>query len=184
MMTPPTGGYAAAPVAEPPPEKKKTNGCLMAALIVGAIIAVLGIGLFVVLAFVVNKGVDTIKSDADAQQKVENRTGISSNPLGFNSEHPPQDDLAGDWKCSTSAGGFPQVTGTVKNNSSKSSSYTITVEFKQDGTQFTTGTGIIVSVEPGQTADFSATGSVEPSGQFTCKVDSIDRFDTSGATDN
>ncbi len=182
MMTPPAGGFAAAPVAAGPPPEKKGNGCLKAALIVGAIIVVLGIGTFIALAFLLNKGVDTVNDKVNAQKKVEQRTGISSS--SFNTEHPPQDDLAGDWKCSTSAGGFPQVTGTVKNNSSKSSTYTITVEFKQNGTQFSTATGLIVSVDPGQTADFIATGSVEPDGQFTCKVDSIDRFDTSAASGN
>ena len=183
MMTPPAGGYAAAPtmVADAPPAKKG-NGCLKAALIVGAIIVVLGIGTFIALAFLVNKGVDTVNSKLDAQKKVEQRTGISSS--SFNTEHPPQDDLAGDWKCSTNSGGFPQVTGSVKNNSSHASTYTITVEFRQDGTQFTTGSGIIVSVDPGQSADFSATGAVEPSGKFTCKVDSIDRFDTSASSGN
>jgi hypothetical protein len=35
----------------------------------------------------------------------------------------------------------------------------------------------VVSVDPGQSADFSATGSVQPTGAFSCKIDSIDRTD-------
>jgi len=158
-----------------PPEKKGSSGCLKAALIVFAVLAVLGIATFIALAFLVNKGVDTVNDKLDAQKKVEQRTGISSS--SFNSEHPPQDDLDGGWKCSTTAGGFPQVTGSVKNNSSHTSSYAISVEFKQNGTQFDTGSGIVVSVDPGQSADFSATGSVQPTGAFSCKIDSIDRTD-------
>ena len=138
----------------------------------------LGIGTIAALAFLVNKGV----SKLDAAQKAEKRTGISS--ASFNTEHPPQDDLASDWTCTTTAGGFPEVTGTVENNSSKASTYTIVVEFKQNGTQFTTGSGIIVSVDPGATAEFTATGSVAPTGQFSCKIDQVDRFDTSAATGN
>ncbi|MGZ4693834.1 MAG: hypothetical protein ACXWA3_09425 [Acidimicrobiales bacterium] len=177
MMTPPAGGYAAPPpmatsVAAAP--EKKGNGCLKAALIVGGILVVLGIGTFIALAFLVNKGVDTVNDKLKAQQKVEDRTGIKSN--SFNTEHPPQDDLV-DWKCSTTAGGFPQVTGSVKNNSSHTSSYAISVEFKQNGTEFDTGSGLVVSVDPNQSSDFSATGSVKPTGQFTCKIDTIDRTD-------
>jgi hypothetical protein len=182
MTTPPAGGYAAPPMAAPTaPPQKKGNGCLKAALIVGGILVVLGIAAFVLLAFVVDRGVNTVNDKLDAQQKVEDRTGIHSS--SFNTEHPPQDDL-GDWKCSTTASGYPQVTGTMKNNSSKSSTYNIGVEFKQNGTQFDTGAGVIVSVAPGQSVDFTATGSVTPTGSFTCKIDSIDRFDTSAATGN
>ena len=137
------------------PEKKGGNGCLKAVLIVGAIVAVLGIATFVAVAFLVNKGVDTVNDKLDAEKKVEQRTGIKSNSL--NTEHPPQDDLSGDWKCTTTAGGFPQVTGTVKNNSSHTSSYAVSVEFKQNGTVFDTGSGLVVSVDPGQSAPFSAT---------------------------
>jgi len=179
MMTPPAGGYAAPPpMAAPVPvgaPEKKGNGCLKAALIVGGILVVLGIGTFIALAFVVNKGVDTVNSKLDAQKKVENRTGIHSS--SFNTEHPPQDDLAGDWKCTSTAGGDPQVTGTVKNNSSNPSSYSITVSFKQNGTQFDTGTGLVIQVEPGQTQSFQATGSVTPTGGFTCKIEDIERTD-------
>ena len=149
MMTPPAGGYGAPPVAgavATAPDKKG-NGCLKAVLIVGAIIAVLGIALVVLLVFVVKKGVDTVNDKLKAQQKVENRTGIQSN--SFNTEHPPQDDLV-DWTCTSTPNGFPQVTGTVKNNSSQTSTYTITVEFKQNGSEFTSGTGLVVSVDPGQ----------------------------------
>jgi hypothetical protein len=184
MVTPPAGGYAAPPPmaapAAPPPEKK-SNGCLKAAIIVSAIIVVLGIGTFVALAFLVNKGVDTVNDKLKAQQKVEQRTGIKTS--SFNTEHPPQDDL-GDWKCSTTPSGFPQVTGSVKNNSSHTSSYAIVVEFKQNGTQFSTGSGLVVSVDPGQTTDFSATGSVKPDGQFTCRIDSMDRTDIGNQSGN
>lgn len=184
MVTPPAGGYAAPPVAGAVADApvKKGNGCLKAVLIVGAIIAVLGIAAVAILVFAVNRGVDTVNDKLDAQQQVENRTGIKSN--SFNTEHPPQDDLASDWKCTSTPNGFPQVTGSVKNNSSNTSSYAITVDFKENGTEFDSASGLIVSVDPGQTADFAATGSVKPTGTFTCRIDTIDRTDIAFDTGN
>ena len=108
------------------------------------------IAAFVLLAFVVDKGVDTLSDKLEAQEEVESRTGIRSN--SFNTEHPPQDDLV-DWTCTSTPNGFPLVTGTVKNNSSQTSTYTIIVEFKQNGAEFTSGTGLVVSVDPDRTAE-------------------------------
>ena len=68
------------------------------------------------------------------------RRRSSSAPASARAASTPSTRLRTIWPATGSAapssGGFPQVTGTVKNNSSKTSTYTIVVEFKQNGTQF------------------------------------------------
>lgn len=178
---PPAGGYAAPPpapgYAAPPPAKKGGNGCLKAFLIVFAIMAVLGIGLFVFLGFVLDKAVDSVKSDIAAQEKVEKRTGISSSPLGFNAEHPPQDDVSTDFSCTTDSSGNMQASGQITNHSSKASSYTITVSFRKNGAEVGTGGDLLSSVDAGASATWTANSLSSADGSFTCKITDVERFD-------
>jgi hypothetical protein len=178
---PPPGGYTPPPTqasSAPPPAKKSGNGCLKAFLIVFVIVVVLGIGLFVVLGFVVKKGVDSVNSDINAEKKVEQRTGISSNPLFFNSKHPPQDDISTDsMKCTTDSSGNMQASGTVTNHSSNTSTYTVTISFRQNGSEVGTGTDVLPSVDAGATATWTANSVTTANGSFTCKITEVDRFD-------
>src|SRR4051794_35365991 len=89
-VTPPPTIPPPTPSPAPAPATKGGSGCLKAFLIVAAVMAVLAMGLFVLLAFVVSKGVDKVNDSAKAEQKVEDRTGIKSNPFLFNADHPPQ----------------------------------------------------------------------------------------------
>ena len=98
--------------------------------------------------------------------KVENQTGISTNPLGFDSSHPPQYDV---WKrpikCSfDSSTDTATATGTVQNHSSHPSSYLLGIAFKRGSTQVGDGVDIILHVDPGHVASWSAQGSVTGSG--------------------
>jgi hypothetical protein len=177
---PPPSGYAAPPPAAgyaPPPAAKSSNGCLKAFLIVAGIFVVLGIGLFVLLGFVVKKGVDSVSSDIKAQEKVEKRTGIHSNPLGFNQTHPPQDDVSTDFTCTTDSSGDMQASGKVTNHSSNASSYTITVSFRQNGSEVVTGGDVLLSVDAGADATWTASTATPPDGSFSCKIVDVERFD-------
>jgi hypothetical protein len=175
---PPAPGYVAPPPTsgEPAPVKKSGNGCLKAFLIVFAIMVVLGIGLFVLLAFVVKKGVDTVNNDVAAQAKVEKRTGISSLALGFNSKHPPQDDISTDFSCTTDSSGNMQASGQLTNHSSDTSTYTISVSFRQNGSEVGTGSDLLPSVDAGQNATWTATSFTPAEGSFTCKITEVERF--------
>ena len=154
------------------------NGCLKAFLIVFGILVVLGIAAFVVLGFVVKKGVDSVSNDIKAEQKVENSTGIKSNPLGFNSKHPPQDDIsASGMTCTTDSQGNMQASGTVTNHSSSTSTYTISISFRRNGAEIASGSDLLPSVDAGQTATWTANSAVSgDGGPFTCKITEIDRF--------
>ncbi len=176
---PPPGAPPATAYAGPPPAKKSGNGCLKAFLIVFAIAVVLGIGVVVAAGFLVKKGVDTVNSDAKAEQKVEDRTGISSNPLFFNAKHPPHDDVSsGSMQCTTDTSGNMQASGTITNHSSNASTYTISVSFRQNGTEVGSGSDIVPSVSAGGTATWTANSVTTVDGSFSCRITDVERFDT------
>lgn len=75
--------------------------------------------------------------------------------------------------------GWPKATLTIKNGSSKASSYSVTVSFQSpDGkTQFGEGLAGVTRLEPGQSTTQDAQGLAEvPAGaEFTCVVTSAKR---------
>jgi len=180
-VVPPPGGYVPPPqqgyVAPPPaPAKKGGNGCLKAFLIVFAILVVLGIGVFVLLGFVVKKGVDSVNDDIKAEQKVEARTGIKSNSFGFNANHPPQDDVFPDaMKCTTDSDGNMQATGTLTNHSSETSFYIITVVFKQNGAQVSDGVDTVSNVDAGGDATWTVNTATPAGTSFSCRISEVER---------
>jgi hypothetical protein len=144
-----------------------------------AIAVVLGIGAVVAAGFLVKKVGDSVTRDAKAEQKVEDRTGISSNPLFFDAKHPPQDDVSADsMKCTTDSSGNMQASGTVNNHTSGSSSYTITLSFRKNGAEVGTGLDVIPSVNPGGNATWTASSTTLADGSFTCKITDVERFGT------
>jgi hypothetical protein len=181
LAPPPAPGYAPPPpgVAGPPPAKKGGNGCLKAFLIVFALMAVVAIGVFVLIGFGLNKAVDSVNRDIKAQEKVEQRTGIKSNPLGFNAKNPPQDDVVGGCEATTDSSGNMHGEGRVTNHSSKTSSYSITVSFLQNGSEVGSGGDVLPSVAAGADATWTASSFTPADGSFTCKITEIDRFDLS-----
>ena len=136
-----------------------------------------------VFAFFVDKAVNTVNDDIAKQEKVEKQTGIRSNPLGFNEKNPPQKDIsADDMTCTTDSSGNMKASGTVTNHSSKTSLYSITISFRQNGNEIATGGDFLPSVDAGQTADWTANSGVEADGTFTCRIIEIDRLDVGTLT--
>jgi hypothetical protein len=92
-------------------------------------------------------------------------------------EHPEDVTVAGCIRDQTT--GWAKAKLTVKNNSSKASSYAITVSFQSaDGaTQYGEGLAAVTSLAPGQTTTQEALGTSDiPAGaQFQCKVTSAKR---------
>ncbi len=190
--------YAAS--SPPAPAKSGGSGCLKAFLIVAVACAVIGIGLFAVLVFAIDRGASTLDKAAkklaagpDAEAKVEQQTGIVTNPFGFDTKHPPQLDVyKRPLSCRVdSSSGDAVASGSVKNNSGHASSYVIAVEFRRDGTQVGAGVADVYRVDPGQVMDWKAEGplgesdtsgtsdtsATTPTGTLTCAVTGILRSD-------
>ncbi len=149
------------------------------------ILVVLGIGLVVVLFFVVDAGVhvanhyaNQLEAQTKAEAKVEKQTGISTNPLGFDSSHPPQLDVnKPPLKCSVDANGLAVATGQVHNHSAHPSSYLITVDFDAGGQAVGTGVAEVYHVGSGSTVTYRAAGSSTTAKSVSCKVTSVLRSD-------
>ena len=174
-LAPPPGAYGA-PAAPPPAPAKSGNGCLKAFLIVSAIVAVLAIAVFVLVAFVFKKGVDTLNDKVAAQDKIEQQTGIKSS--SFNTEHPPQRDISvDDMDCTVDSSGDMMASGTVKNHSSKTSVYTVTISFRRNGVEVASASDVLPTVDAGQTASWTANSATPAQGPFICKIYEIERVD-------
>lgn len=160
---PPPQPYA--PVAKPSGGK----GCLIAALVVGAICVV---GLVAIVLFFV-RAADEVGDRVEEIVPTE-RDGIITNSP--NDENPPQDDVDLT-DCVLDEQGLMTTEGTVTNNSSKPSTYFITVSFETDGgdTQLATGIATIVDLGPGQRTDLRADSFQAPEGDFTCRVTLVQR---------
>jgi hypothetical protein len=73
-------------------------------------------------------------------------------------------------------GGHPKAAGTIKNNSSKSSGYTIHVEFKDaSGNGVGDGAAVVAKVDPGTSAKWDATGTLNAKGKINCQVGDVAR---------
>ncbi len=74
------------------------------------------------------------------------------------------------------AGGHPTASGRIVNHSSKSSVYTIHVKFSDSaGNGVGDGLAAVAKVDPGTTARWHATGSVNAKGALKCKLSSVTR---------
>jgi hypothetical protein len=73
-------------------------------------------------------------------------------------------------------GGHPTASGEIVNHSSKSSLYTVHVKF-YDASGNAVGDGIaaVAKVDPGTSATWRATGTLNAKGPITCKLSSVTR---------
>jgi hypothetical protein len=73
-------------------------------------------------------------------------------------------------------GGHPTASGEIVNHSSKSSLYTVHVKF-YDASGNAVGDGIaaVAKVDPGTSATWRATGTLNARGPVTCKLSSVTR---------
>lgn len=166
----PGGGTGAAPGTP----KKSGNGCLKAFVIMVCVVFVVGVGVIAVLAFVVDRVGHHVLAGANAENKVEQQTGIATNPLGFDSAHPPQKDVYGRrLDCSVDGSGLATAKGSVFNHSGHPSAYVISVNFLHGSTVVGDGGTVVFNVPAGGAVDFQASGSVGDNKSVTCKVDSI-----------
>ncbi|MHA6759802.1 hypothetical protein [Streptacidiphilus sp. PAMC 29251] len=136
-----------------PPQKKRRfgRGCLFGCL--GAVLAVVVI--VVVLVVVLSR----------SSSKSTNKT------------HPPADDVRISSCAVDPTTGFPTAKLTITNQSSKTSTYLVTVEFdKADGTRVSEGATGSTSVAPGQKVETSAGGPDQVSGKISCKVTDVTRL--------
>jgi hypothetical protein len=79
--------------------------------------------------------------------------------------------------CTASpTGGHPTATGKILNHSSKASLYTIHVKFiDASGNGVGDGVAAVARVEPGATATWNATGTLNAKGKLTCELASVTR---------
>lgn len=79
--------------------------------------------------------------------------------------------------CTASpTGGHPTATGEILNHSSKSSLYTIHVKFTDSsGNGVGDGVAAVAKVDPGTTAKWTASGTVNAKGPVKCKLSSVTR---------
>jgi hypothetical protein len=180
---PPPTVAAAAPAAAPAPAKKSGgSGCAKAIIAFVIVLAVIGI-LFVAalvagIGFLGHK-VESAAKKLEKEQQVEDKTHISTIPLYYDSDHPPQYDI---WKrplsCSTQSDGTLVASGTVKNNTGSPKSYLVFVTFSQGGNDVGTGTDGIANVKAGDTAAWRIVDvGANVSGKITCTVTAIYRSD-------
>jgi len=73
-------------------------------------------------------------------------------------------------------GGHPTAQGMIRNHSSKSSAYTIHVKFKDSsGNGVGDGVALVAKVDPGTTAKWHATGTLNAKGSVNCVLSTVNR---------
>ena len=166
---PPPQQSAPPPQGAPPPPQhvyvqaqpqKSSSGCLKWALIIGGIIAVLGLILIIATVAAVDDAVDEID---DIQQQQDSEIA---------------DDVTG-VECVTSDAGFMAANIDVTNNSSDPSTYLIEVVFEDPASGDQLDTAIISTdnLNNGQSTTLEALTLTEaPAGGFTCDVVDVTRL--------
>jgi hypothetical protein len=78
--------------------------------------------------------------------------------------------------CTNPAGGHPTATGQILNHSSRSSVYTVHVEFTDaSGNGVGDGIAAVAKVDPRTSATWHATGTLSAKGSLQCKIASVTR---------
>ena len=90
--------------------------------------------------------------------------------------HAPRDDVNAGWTCEVERGQV-RASGTITNQSSKSSFYVIEVEFRLDGRVVDHSTAGIDDVDPGETARVETSSSDVVDDDVTCQVSKIERYE-------
>lgn len=81
--------------------------------------------------------------------------------------------------CSTDDFGYPVAQLEVFNSTDKKQDTNVQVSFNDaDGTRLADGGTVVSALEPGQKAKEKAMGLQQVSGEFTCKVSNVDRWES------
>ena len=178
----PPPGVGGAPGA--PPSSSSSSGCVKALVVVAVLFAFLGLGTFLLVAFVFDRAANELEDlagDVEEMQQIAEETGIQSSSR--NTTNPPQADIALE-SCevndSTTFEGRVEVTatGTIENHSSKTSDYWVLVSFRDDGVDVASDFVSLDNVDADQVVDWTATSSsVTAEGDLTCKIVQIERWE-------
>ena len=126
----------------------------------------------------------TTEPAADAPPTTAPEESDGPRTVSGNTENPPEADVA-ITECTTDELGYMQALGTVTNNSSKASNYSVEIAFETpDGSTQLASTATFVSgLEPGQNAPLEAFSFEEApaDGQFACRITGVTRFADAGA---
>jgi hypothetical protein len=166
------------PVGGPPPPAKSGGGkgCLIAALIAGAVVILGIVGVIVVVSITANKVKDKVD---DFQTTDEN--GVITNSA--NSDHPPPDDVE-ITACQIDATGHMSFEAHVTNHSGGRSAYPVIIvafDSKDGGNELGTAFAITAGVDPGEEVDVTGSSdSIPPSGGFDCRLSQVQRIADEG----
>jgi hypothetical protein len=137
------------------------SGCLKAAIIVGGLVLVLGLGSCIALAFTADQVAENIDEAVDDIEEDDQREARD----------------VGEPDCRVSGSGLMEAELTVTNRSSERSNYIIDVTFEApDGAQLETAVLFVNDLEPDQSTTDVASTFTEPTGEFTCRVVEVERF--------
>jgi hypothetical protein len=94
-------------------------------------------------------------------------------------EHPPQRDIR-IGTCESDSQSGVRAAGTITNWTSQPSDYRVVVSFRndEDGTEFGSTSLTIAEVAPHRTSNWSTSVPSRPDVVFTCRIVSIDRWET------
>lgn len=180
---PPAPGAAPGP---PPgwnaPDAKKKGGCLKWGGIVLAVIVVIGI----ISAIAGGSSDDKNKTNTTTQQPAaDSSSNDTTAPApnvdragGGTKNNPAEGDVAIETCDRDDVLDIAKAGGTITNNSSKASNYSIHVEFVDKATnrRFGEGYDAANAVAPGQQANWEAMGTGTPTGEFQCRILDVQRY--------
>jgi hypothetical protein len=80
--------------------------------------------------------------------------------------------------CAVDDFGFATYQGTIKNTTSSKKNFTVNVEFRNKASNAVADTSldIVSDIQPGDTAEWKVTTSVDQGAQVTCKVTQVENF--------
>ncbi len=120
------------------------------------------------------------ESNQTIDKELVDQTGIATTTPDV--EHPPQRDIRiGTCESDSQAG--VRAAGTVTNWTSQPSDYRVVVSFRndEDGTEFGSTSLTIADVAAHRTSNWSTSVPSRPDVVFTCRIVSIDRWETGQA---
>ena len=167
------------PAAEvdPEPSPRHVSGCLVAALVVGGLMA------FTVLVVVslavagVIGGEGSASEQADRLAEIEAEYGIATSSTDL--DHPPQKDLRLG-RCEADAAGQIVSAGNVTNYTEEPATYEISATFLAGsgtnvGDELAATVITVRDVPPERTVEWTAASGVSSPADFTCRVVRIER---------
>lgn len=158
------------PYGPPPPERRSRfgRGCLFGCL--GSLLLVVLV--IVIVAVAVHSG-----------SKPTPTSSGSTSPLSGsnNTAHPPTADVTVTSCTVDPTTNWPAAKLEITNHSSKTSNYTVQVEFlNPSGTRVADALGAATNVAPGERAIETAQSLDVVSGDVTCRVTSVERYASNG----